>query len=169
MTLVVPTYRERYLAAVVTLIGKPVLWSMKGPLAYDCSGSVTASVKLIGGRDLTLVENAQGLHEHSRLLHPELGPLEKPLPGDLVFYGTSPLGIEHVATVDETGMGVISADGATSHIDPRKLGFDKALALALANPSNRVRRHALIDFRHDLQFHVVHRNTFVDELDGVSR
>lgn len=164
-----PSSRERYLAAVVALLGKPVLWRMKGPLAYDCSGTVTASMKAIGGPDLTLIENSQALHDHSRALQPELGTTEKPLPGDLVFYGTSPLGIVHVATVDELGTGVISADGATSHIDPKMLGFSQALAKAMANPANRVRRHARIDFRKDLPFHVVHRNTMVDQLDLVSR
>lgn len=162
------SFRQRYLEAVIALIGTPVLWGQKGPLTHDCSGTVTASLKLIGGPDLTLLDNSQVLHNHSRLLRPEPGPSERPLPGDLAFYGTSPLGIEHVATVDEHGTGVISADGATSHIDPRVLGFDRALALTLANPSNRVRRHALINFRHDLPFYVVHRNTFVDDLDHVS-
>lgn len=164
-----PTYRERFVAALIALLGKPVLWRSKGPVAYDCSGSVTASLKLIGGRDLTLVDNAQALHEHSRLLQPALGSTEKPLPGDLVFCGTGPTDIEHVATIDETGTGVISADGATSHIDPLVLGFAKALALSMANPSNRVRRHPFEGFRKDLPFQVVHRNVFVDDLDGVSR
>ena len=168
--IVPPTsYRARYLAAVVELLGKPVLWRMKGPLAYDCSGSVTGPLKAIGGPDLTLIENSQGLHDHSRKLRSELGPSERPLPGDLVFYGTGDTGIVHVATVDENGTGVISADGATSHIDPKVLGLDRALGIALANSANRVRRHAKIDFRKDLPFHVVHRNTFVDDLDRVTR
>lgn len=171
MNVIVPpeSFRARFLAAVVALIGKPVLWRMKGPLAYDCSGSVTAPLKAIGGPDITLVENSQGLHDHTRLLRSELGPTETPLPGDLVFYGTGPLGIVHVATVDEAGTGVISADGATSAVDPKVLGLDRALGIALANPSNRVRRHARIDFRRDLPFRVVHRNTFVDDLDNVTR
>lgn len=160
------TFRERYLEEVVKLIGGAVLWSMKGPFAHDCSGTVTASLKLIGGPDLTLIDNAQALHDHSRLLRSELGPSEKPLPGDLVFCGSSPLGIEHVMTVDETGLGCISADGATSVIDPRKLGFDRALKISLANPHNRVRRHA--DYRWRKDFYSVHRNTFVDDLDHVS-
>lgn len=160
------TFRERYLAAVVKLIGRPVLWRGKGLIAYDCSGTVTASLRLIGGPDLTLIDNAQALHDHSRMLRSELGPAEAPLPGDLVFCGTSPLGIEHVMTVDETGLGCISADGATSALDPAKLGFERALALTLANEHNRVRRHA--DYRWRKDFFSVHRNTFVDDLDHVS-
>lgn len=163
------SFRARYLAAVVALLGKPVLWRMKGPLAYDCSGSVTAPLKSIGGPDITDLENSQGLHDHSRTLQPELGAFEVPLPGDLVFYGLSAAAISHVVTVDENGTGVISADGATSHNDPKVLGLDRALGIALANPANRVRRHPLIDFRKDLPFHVVHRNKFVDDLDRVSR
>lgn len=160
-----PTYRDRYYSAVVALIGKPVIWRMKGPDAFDCSGSVTYALKLIGGPDLTLIDNAQALHNETRLLRPD----EAPLKGDLVYFGlTGPTDIEHVATYDEFG-GIISADGATSQIDPKVLGYAAALARALANPSHRVRTHNTRFYRKDTPYIVVHRNVFVDRLDQVER
>jgi NlpC/P60 family len=170
VTLTVPTYRDRFLAAVVALLDMVVLWGAKEGNATDCSGSVTRSLKAIGGPDLTHCDNAQKLHDETRMLG--AGPTDQPLPGDLVFYGFPPTAaelevnpsagphIEHVAVVDEFG-GVISADGATSHIT----SFD----VAQANPANRVRRHPTRFYRRDTPLIVVHRNTLVDQLDGVER
>lgn len=161
--------RVRFLKAVEAKIGSPVLWAAKGPDAYDCSGLVTRCVVEAGGPDLTKLENAQGLHDHSSR---ELGqaPTEKPLPGDLVFYGVYErlsstdddlrVHIVHVAVVDEFG-GVVSADGATQHIT--------SLQMALNNPANRVRRHESFRFRKDCPVVVAHRFTLLDNLDGVSR
>lgn len=162
-----PSHRVLFLKAVEALIGRPVLWGAKGPTAFDCSGSVTYALKSIGGPDLTHVDNAQALHDKTR----ELGtaPTDKPLPGDLAFYGVyermpdlSELKVRiiHVAVVDEFG-GVISADGATHLIT--------SLQQALANPHNRITRHPLIRFRKDCPVVVVHRNTLVDALDLVTR
>jgi cell wall-associated NlpC family hydrolase len=165
-----PTYRDRFLAAVEQLLGMVVLWGAKDGLATDCSGSVTRSLKAIGGPDLTHCDNAQKLHDETRLLG--AAPTDQALPGDLVFYGfpptpaelavnpAAPPHIEHVAVVDEFG-GVISADGATSHIT--------SFAAAQANPANRVRRHSSRFYRRDTPLVVTHRNLFVDALDGVSR
>lgn len=158
------TARERFLAAMHDLVGKPVLWSMKGPDAVDCSGSVSVALIAAGGQDLRYTVNAQGYHDRTRLLRPD----EAPIPGDLALYGDGPTSIEHVAVVHEEG-GVISADGATSHINPKDLGFAKALALTLANPSHRVRLHNTVNYRMDTPYRVVHRNTLVDVLDGVER
>lgn len=166
---IIPPLRVRFLKRVESLIGRPVLWGAKGPDAFDCSGSVTWSLKQIGGPDLTQLENAQGLHDHSSR---ELGhePTDKPLPGDLVFYGVyEKLGelrdelkvhIIHVAVADEYE-GVISADGATPSI--------KSISQALANPHNRITRHPLYRFRKDCPVVVVHRFTLLDNLDNVSR
>lgn len=156
--------RDDFLKAMHDLVGKPVLWGMKGPDAYDCSGSVSVALLAAGGPDLRDTVNAQGYHDRTRLLRPD----ESPLPGDLALYGNGPKSIEHVAVYSEQG-GVISADGATSHIDPKVLGLAKALALALANPANRVRIHNTVNYRSDTPYRVVHRNTLVDALDGVSR
>ena len=119
----------------------------------------------IGGPDLRFTVNAQGYHDRTRAL----APGEAPLPGDLAFFGlTGPHDVEHVAVYSEEG-GVISADGATSHIDPKVLGFERALALAMANPANRVRIHNTVNYRSDTKYRVVHRNLLVDALDGVTR
>lgn len=150
------SYRSRFLGAMNGLMGSPVLWGAKGPDAFDCSGSVTHCLRFIGGPDLTHLENAQALFDHTRQLG--AGPTDTPLPGDLVFYGADDSHIIHVATYDEFG-GVISADGATSLI--------KSLSMALANPHNRVRRHNTVRYRKD--FFTVHRNNYVDALDLVSQ
>jgi murein DD-endopeptidase len=151
------SHRDAFLQAVESLIGMPVCWSHKGDDAYDCSGVVTACYRKVGGEDLRFTVNSQGLHDRTRLLVPGRDLM---LPGDLVFYGLDSGHVEHVAVYDEYG-GVISADGATSHI------LD--LRVAMANPANRVRRHASIDFRKDLPWRAVHRNTLVDKLDNVTR
>jgi hypothetical protein len=166
------SHRAAFLQAVEKRLGFPVLWGQKGPDAFDCSGLVTRSLLDVGGPDLTQLENAQALHDHTRALGAE--PSDIQLPGDLVFYGLyeavapSPenlapeprLHVIHVAICDEFG-GVVSADGATSAI--------KSLSVALANPANRVRRHNTIRFRRDTPYVVCHRNTLVDQLDQVSR
>lgn len=160
-----PSARVRFLKFLETLIGRPVLWGAKGPEAFDCSGSVTFSLKAIGGPDLTATDNAHALHDKTR----ELGAVatESPLPGDLVFYGIiervgllEKVRFVHVAVLDEFG-GVISADGATPNV--------KTLAQAMANPANRVRRHSTIRYRKNCPVVVVCRNTLVDDLDRVSR
>jgi cell wall-associated NlpC family hydrolase len=147
--------RFRFLQLACEQLGRPVLWGAKGDDAFDCSGLVTWCLKKVGGPDLTKVDNAQALADATRELLPE----ESLQPGDLLFYGVGPHIIEHVAIY--SGSGVISADGATSHIT--------SLAVALANPSNRVRRHDAIAFRHDLPFMARHRNTLVDSIDAIER
>jgi murein DD-endopeptidase len=154
--IVLPTARQRFVAAVESLLGKPVMWAQKGPDVFDCSGSVTYALKQAGGQDLRHTHNAQALFDASRAL--VVGEL--PISGDLIFYGHDKGNITHVAVYAADG-GVISADGATSHITD--------LRVASANPANRVRRHASVNYRRDTPFVAVHRNTFVDALDKVER
>jgi cell wall-associated NlpC family hydrolase len=150
--------RDAFLSEVEGHLGAPVLMGAKGPDAFDCSGMVTYSAKRIGGPDWTEIENAQALHDHTRLLG--MGPSEGCLPGDLAFYGLDEKRISHVGVIDEYG-GVISADGATHAIT--------SLKVAMANPANRVRRHTLIRFRTDMPYVAVHRFLLLDQLDLVSR
>lgn len=147
--------RDRFLVALYAKVGAPVLWATKGPDSFDCSGLFTACLYEIGGPDLRHVDNAQGLHDLTRAL--QVGEL--PLPGDGVFYGNDDKSIEHVAVYTSNG-GIISADGATSRIT--------SLALALANPSCRVRTHNTIHYRSDTPFITVRRNVLVDNLDAVT-
>lgn len=150
--------RADFLKAVESHLGAPVLWGAKGPDVFDCSGLVTTGIWQAGGPDLRHLENAQALHDHSRALG--AGPSDLALPGDLVFYGADDKHIIHVATLDEFG-GVISADGATPAI--------RELAVAMANPHNRVVRHAMVRYRKDTPFVSIHRNVLVDDLDKVTR
>jgi cell wall-associated NlpC family hydrolase len=156
VTLVPPaSARVRFVAAVEAKIGNAVLWGQKGPDVFDCSGLFTWALKEVGGPDLRHTENAQGLFDLTR----ELGPGELPLHGDAVFYGADEHGIIHVAVYRGDGS-VVSADGATSHIT--------SLAVAMANPANRVRVHKSMLFRRE-QLSTVRRNVLVDQLDKVTR
>jgi cell wall-associated NlpC family hydrolase len=150
------THRERFVQVIERLRGQPVLWASKGPSVFDCSGLVTFAFREAGGKDLRHTHNSQALHDAAR----ELGPTEKPQPGDLAFYGAGPDKVSHVAVIDTYG-GVISADGATSAIT--------SLAVSMNNPANRVRRHRSADFRKDLPYFTVRRFTLLDDLDGVSQ
>lgn len=145
--------RSRFVALALEQLGKPVMWAGHGPDYFDCSGLVTWLLKSVGAKDLTKTHNAPAL---AGATPPLLGTPE--LPGDLIFYGASPIEISHVAIV-LAGRKAISADGATSHI------LD--LELAKSNPRNRVRLHERYDFRPDLAFHVLHRNTLVDAADVI--
>lgn len=147
--------RERFVAVVESKIGNPVLWGQKGPQSFDCSGLFTWALKRIGGPDLRHTDNAQALYGKTRAL--EQGEL--PLHGDAVFFGADPEHIIHVAVYRGDGS-VISADGATSHIT--------SLAVAMANPANRVRIHKSVLFRPE-RLIVVRRNVLVDQLEKVSR
>jgi cell wall-associated NlpC family hydrolase len=147
--------RDRFVQAVESKVGHPVLWAAKGPDAFDCSGLYTWAYKEIGGLDLRHTENAQGLFNLTRALEPG----ELPLHGDAVFYGTDEKSIIHIAVYRGDGS-IISADGATSHIT--------SLAVAMANPANRVRIHKSVLCRAE-RLIVVRRNVLVDQLDGVTR
>ena len=151
--------RTRFVAFALEQIGKPVLWGRKGPEAFDCSGLVTASYFGIGGKDLRSKYNSQRLSDETPNLESSRPELVEALPGDLLFYGLGPDHVEHVAIVLAGGRS-LSADGATQHhLDIR---------VAEANPRCRVRIHERFNFRLDLPYRAVHRNTFVDLLDGIS-
>lgn len=150
------TARSEFTQAAESLLGMPVLWSQKGPDSYDCSGLVTACLKKVGGPDLRHTHNAQALHDVTRALH--FGEL--PLAGDLVFYGASPKAVIHVAIYDELG-GVVSADGATSHVT--------TLRAALKDEHARIRRHTTIHYRNDTPYVALRRFALLDDIDKVTR
>lgn len=151
--------RIRFMSAVETQMGKPSLWAAKGPDAFDCSGLVTYCLWRIGGPDWRANHNSQALHDVTRPLS-KTNAKDVPLMGDLAFYGSDARSISHVTIVDSFG-GVVSADGATSHIT--------RLDVAMSNPANRVRRHGSVLYRHDLPFVVVHRFTQLDDMEMVTR
>lgn len=169
--------RARFLRAVTEQLGKPVVWAAKAPEAFDCSELVAWGLNVASGGKLQhgSTHTAQRYHDETRPLQQG----EPVLPGDLAFFGVyeqmrdasgavmrddsgeprTALRIVHVEVCDDFE-GTISADGATSAIT--------SLAVALANPANRVRRHPKRRHRKEPYF-AVHRNTFVDEADNVSR
>lgn len=145
--------RTRFVQLALEQLGKPVLWNQDGPEAFDCSGLVAFTLRLVGGPDFRADHGAQRFFAESRPIAESLA-----LPGDLLFYGHSVIQISHVAIVLEGGK-ALSADGATSHITK--------LEVALANPANRVRMHDSYRFRRDEPYFAVHRNIWVDQLDQV--
>jgi cell wall-associated NlpC family hydrolase len=122
---------------------------------WDCSGFCTAAMRAGGAADLTGTHNAQLLHDGSR----ELEPTEGPLPGDLVFYGSGPEKVVHVA-MWLAGGSCISADGATWGIT--SLGQARAARC-------EVRLHKTIHYRLDCAYVRVRRNVWLDAVDRVSR
>jgi cell wall-associated NlpC family hydrolase len=149
--------RDSYVHLVIDQLHKPVLWCQKGPDVFDCSGLATWALWRVGGPDMRHLENAQALYNHTRQFAPKT--TDAPVPGDLVFYGSGPDSIIHVATW-LAGGNVVSADGASSHI--------KDLATARAAGA-MVRLHSKVEYRTDTPFIVVHRFTQLDDLDLVSR
>lgn len=72
--------RIAFLDWVLAQEGKPYIWGAKGPEQFDCSGLVTAAIREVGGPDLRMMYNCARLY--SLLL-----PTDKPVKGDLCFYG----------------------------------------------------------------------------------
>ena len=80
---------QRAVAYAKAQLGKPYLWAAAGPNAFDCSG-LTMMAWRQGGRYLPHWSVAQ-FQQSTRI---GVGSLR---PGDLVFWGSSPGSIHHVA------------------------------------------------------------------------
>jgi cell wall-associated NlpC family hydrolase len=95
-------------------LGKPYVWGGDGDAegGFDCSGLTHAAYQAAG---LTIPRTAQTQHDAGPLLPPGT-PL---LPGDLVFFGSSPHAITHVG-IAISGTHMINAPytGAVIRIDP---------------------------------------------------
>lgn len=147
------TARERFVALALQQLGKPVCWAHRGPDAFDCSGLVAWCLTPVGGPDLRATHNAQMMFNET----PHVTAAEA-LPGDLGFYGLGPRAVVHVVVYLGNNR-VLSADGATSRVTE--------LAAAIANPAARVRQYASFNYRKPFQG--LHRNTWLDAVDGVCR
>jgi cell wall-associated NlpC family hydrolase len=80
---------QRAIAYAKAQLGKPYLWGAEGPNAFDCSG-LTMMAWRAGGKSLPHWSVAQ-FQQSTRI---GVGSLR---PGDLVFWGSSPGSIHHVA------------------------------------------------------------------------
>lgn len=123
--------------------------------ALDCSELVALGFIAAGGADQTKTHTAQRYFNETRALLPE----EKPIPGDLGFYGTADDKVVHVV-ICLAGGHVLSADGATRSITDLEVAKSKGA---------RVRVHPTPLYRDDVPFRGWRRFTALDALDDVTR
>jgi cell wall-associated NlpC family hydrolase len=76
-------------AFAASKLGVPYVWGGTGPDGYDCSGLVQAAYRAAG---VPLPRVAQTQYDAG----PRLSQFGSPVPGDLVFFGTSARDVSHV-------------------------------------------------------------------------
>jgi cell wall-associated NlpC family hydrolase len=86
----------RALSWALAQLGTPYRWGGEGDGGFDCSGLVQAA---FGAAGVRLPRVAQDQFDAG----PHLAPGTALLPGDLVFFGTSDLAVDHVGIVVSTG------------------------------------------------------------------
>lgn len=141
--------RDKFVSEVLSHLGKTVLMGQ-----LDCSELVALGHLAAGVGDQRLTHTAQRYHDETRPLLIE----ERPLPGDLGFYGDSPKRVIHVIIF--TPSGVLSADGATRRITDIEVARAKRAV---------VRLHPSPNYRDDVPWRGWHRNVFLDRIDLASR
>lgn len=78
-------------------LGKPYVWGASGPSSFDCSGLTSQS--WLNGGGITLWRTAES--QYNTLPHVDKTAMQ---PGDLIFWGTSPSNVYHVAIYSGNGM-----------------------------------------------------------------
>jgi cell wall-associated NlpC family hydrolase len=92
--------------------GTPYRWGGEGAGGFDCSGLVQAAY---GAAGVALPRVAQDQYDAG----PQLAPGTPLRPGDLVFFGSSPRGVDHVGMVVGPGQMVDAPHtGAVVRVEP---------------------------------------------------
>ena len=120
------------------LLGTPYLWGGRTPLGFDCSGFIQ---QVLAERGVWLPRDAVEQSRNTR----RLSPLEKPLAGDLVFFGPPNGRPSHVGLLLGSGF-YAHARGCVriSSLDPHNDMCDKELLPILRGfwrPSGRRRTY----------------------------
>lgn len=154
------THRQRFVELLLQKKGSVVLMGANGPDVFDCSGLGFWALRQLGllgpdGKPFA-DHSAQMFADETANLVTLKGAL--PLPGDFCFHGYAPDQVSHVSYW-LAGGGCISADGATKRVTD--------LDVATAKSSCRVRLHPVADFRADLPWFAIHRNHWLNDLDGI--
>jgi len=128
------TGADAAVAFALAQLGTPYRWGGEGPEqgGFDCSGLVQVAFAAAG---VHLPRTAQRQYDTG----PHLAPGEPPLPGDLVFFGTSPTSVTHVGIVVSPGLMVDAPHtGALVRVEsyarPSLLGATRPAAPAPSPP-----------------------------------
>ncbi|MGH9087170.1 MAG: NlpC/P60 family protein [Acidimicrobiales bacterium] len=115
------------LAFAAARLGDPYRWGGTGPTAYDCSGLVQAAYRAAG---VALPRVTQAQYDAG----PAVPPTTPPLPGDLLFFGSSPADVTHVGLyvgggdmVDAPHTGAVVRVEPTPTVPGRQWGADRYL------------------------------------------
>lgn len=111
---------------------------------YDCSGLVTSSLFSATGIDRRTTWNAQRLFENC-------SKVDKPIPGDLVFYGPSRAHITHVMVyMKSTSIQKDSSKDAGGVVFGSSGGDSRTTTPEIAKQMNaNVRGHSSVNYRPD--------------------
>jgi len=92
-------------AAAMSQRGKPYVWGAEGPNSYDCSGLTLWAYRQVG---VSLPHSSRAQYGYGKSV--AYGAWQ---PGDLLFYGSSPGSIHHVAMYVGDGMLVHASTSGT--------------------------------------------------------